>query len=285
MRKRFLLLALLSLGLLSPADTVTGKPPDPAVQRAEQVRTIQKQITDLEAIGRTWVLQDQLQSGKPRLRPAVQAVDNVEHFAPVIARFVRFSVQATSSGDEPWLSAVDLYGPDSSANLTAADGVRLTASSVWPGHLGDFKDGKYARGWCWVGKERGKGWLQVELPAPAAVARLVWSRDTQNRHHDRVATAYKIEVSINGSAWTTVATAEGRAAPGQHHVISRSTLVKALDPCQQEKRQELIAELRKLGASWPSDFKSGPQVGEGINGKFIVRGLNTSLGGRNYCPV
>jgi hypothetical protein len=285
MRKTLLLVGIMSLGQVSPASPVNAKPPDPSAQRAERILDIQKQITDLEAIGRARVLQEQQQSGKPRLRPAVQASDNVEHFAPVIARFVRFSVQATSSGDEPCLNTVDLYGPDSSANLTTADGVRLTASSVWPGHLGDFKDGKYARGWCWVGKERGKGWLQVELPAPVAIARLVWSRDTQNRHHDRVATAYKIEVSTGGSAWTTVATAEGRAAPGQHHVISRSTLVKALDSCQQEKRQDLIAELRKLGAYWPSDVKSGPQVGEGINGKFIVRGLNTSLGGRNYCPV
>ena len=39
------------------------------------------------------------------------------------------------------------------------------------------------------------------------------------------------------------------------------------------------------GVSAGEAVKSGPQVGEDISGRFAVHGLNTALGGRNYCPV
>jgi len=283
MIKRAMLLGLFSLGLFLLARTVNAQEPDKKREQAERVRALQQQIMDLESIGRAKVLQER--GVKPGLRPAVKTTSNVESFAPVTARFLRFNVLATVSGDEPCLDALGIFGPDSSANLTATAGVRLTASSIWPGHLGDFKGGKYGPGWCWVGKERGTGWVQVELPAPTKIARVVWSRDTKNRYHDRFATAYKVEVSEDGRAWHTVATGADRAAPGHDHRVSRSALLKALDPSQRKKRQELLAELRKLGAPGPNEVKSGPQVGEGINGAFAVHGLNGSLGGRNFCPV
>jgi hypothetical protein len=281
MIKRAILLGLCGLGLLGLARTGSAQQPDQTKDRAERVRALQRQIMDLEAIGRAKVMQ---QRGLTQ-RPAVTASDNVDSFTPVVARFVRFNVLATVSGDEPCLDVLDLYGPHTSANLTAAAGVRLTASSIWPGHLGDFKDGKYGKGWCWVGKERGTGWLQVELPVPATITRLVWGRDAQKRHQDRVATVYKIEVSEDGRAWHTVATGADRLQPGTQQVVLRSAAVKALDPGQQKERQGLLDELRKLGATWPIAVQSGPQVGEGINGGFSVRGLNASLSGRSYCPV
>src|SRR5207253_6120658 len=114
----------------------------------------------------------------------------------------------------------------------------------------------------------GTGWLQAEFPAPVEVARLVWSRDVTNRYHDRLATTYKVEVSDDGRAWNTVATDEGRAPPGGDYRVSRSAAVKALDPEQQKKRQELREELYQLGVPRPSEVRSGPQVGEGINGRF-----------------
>lgn len=277
------MMRVLLLGLWSVACTVHAQEPARNGARADRVRALQRQIRDLESIGRARVLRER--GVKQRLRPAPQAAYNVESFTPRTARFLRFNVLATVSGDEPCLDALEIYGPDSSTNLTATEGVRLTASSVFPGHLGDFKDGRYGPGWCWVGKVRGSGWVQVKLPAPAKVARVVWSRDAQNRYHDRFATVYKVEVSEDGRAWETVATGEDRAAPGHDHGISRSAQIRALDASQRQKRQELLAELRRLGAPAPNVVKSGPQVGEGISGGFGVRGLNGSLGGRNFCPV
>jgi hypothetical protein len=156
MTKRPLLLGLLGLGLLGPAGTANAQePPDREGERAERARAIVREVVDLEASGRVRVMRER--GLKAPRRPAVNAVSNVETFEPVTARFVRFNVLATISGDEPWLDALGIYGPDGPANLTAADGVRLTASSVYHGHVADFKGGQYVRGWRWVSKERGTG--------------------------------------------------------------------------------------------------------------------------------
>jgi hypothetical protein len=285
MRKRALRLGLFALALFILARTVNAQEPDRKQERAERIRALQQQLAELASIGRARVLEER--GIKPAPRPAVKTTGNVESFAPVTARFVRFDVLATVSGDEPCLDTLELFGPDSTVNLTATEGARLTASSVWPGHLGDFKDGKYGPGWCWVGKERGKGWVQVELPAPTKVARLVWGRDAKNRYHDRFATVYRVDVSEDGRIWQTVATGEDRAAHGPGPQFSRSTLARALDPGQRKKRQEVLAELRKLGVPGPGEGKSGPQPGEGVNGGFLALFLNGEHGhaGKYRCPV
>ena len=115
----------------------------------------------------------------------------------------------------------------------------------------------------------------------------MWGRDAQNRHHDRFATIYKIEVSEDGTSWQIVATSEDRVVPGDNQGVSRTALLKALDPGQRKKRHELMAELRKLGAPGPIEVKSGPQVGEGINGGFVSLFLNGEHGhaGQQRCPV
>jgi hypothetical protein len=285
MKKWALLLGLFGWGVLGQARMVSASGPPAKEERATRVRLIQREVTDLETIGRAKVLQ--ARGAKPLLRPAVTSAYNVEKFTPVMARFVRFNVQATVSGDEPCLDAFELYGPDGKANLTETKGVRLTASSIWPGHLGDFKDGKYAQGWCWVGKERGKGWLQAELPDAAKIDRVVWSRDALNRYHDRFATDYRVDVSADGRAWRTVATGNDRAAPGHEPRVSRSKLVKALDASQRKKHQELLDKLNKLGVPRLKEVKSGPQVGEGVNGGFRALFLNGDERhvGKQRCPV
>src|SRR5262245_31757894 len=259
MIKRAMLRGLFGLGLFSVACTVNAQGPAKNEARAERARAIQRQVMDLESIGRANVLREW--GVKSLLRPAVNAAYNVESFAPRAARFLRFNVLATVSGDEPCLDALEIYGPDSSANLTAAEGVRLTASSIWPGHLGDFKAGKYGKGWCWVAKDRGTGWVKVAFPAAKKISRIVWSRDGQNRYHDRVPSAYKVEISVDGRGWHKVAAGEDRAAPGNDPRFSRAIVRRALDSAQQNQRRDLVAELKKLGAPGPNEVTSGPQVG------------------------
>jgi hypothetical protein len=271
------------VGLLSVAGTVNANEPDKNAERADRIRALQRQIMDLEGSARTRVLQ--ALGVKPLPGPPINTMYNVENFTPVTARFVRFTVLATVNGAEPCLDALEMYSPESPANLTGSEGVRLTASSIWPGHLGDFKGGKYGKGWCWVAKERGTGWVQVEFPAPKKIARLVWSRDAPNRYHDRVPSVYKVEISADGRAWHKVATGEDHAASGHDPRFSRAILRRALDSAQQRKRQELTDELKKLGAPGPNDIQSGPQVGEGINGGFGALFLNGDHAGQQRCPV
>jgi hypothetical protein len=275
-----MLLGALGLCLFSGPGTVNAQQPDKNEERAARARSIFRQILDLESLGRARVLRER--GAKPFTRPAVKTAYNVESFAPVSARFVRFDVLATVNGAEPSLDVLEVYSPDSSVNR--AEGARTTASSTHP-QLGRFNGGKYGKGWGWVSKEPGKGWVQMELPATATIDRIVWSRDAANRYHNRVPSVYKIEVSEDGGAWHTVATGEDRQPAGRPDGVSHLALVKALYPRQQKKRHELLDELRTLGAAWPNEVKSGPQVGEGINGGFLVQCSNGLYTGKRCCPV
>jgi hypothetical protein len=56
---------------------------------------------------------------------------------------------------------------------------------------------------------------------------------------------------------------------------------------QRMHHQGLLALLRKLGSSHPLEIKSGPQVGEHVNGAFIATFLNgvRQHVGKQRCPV
>jgi hypothetical protein len=47
----------------------------------------------------------------------------------------------------------------------------------------------------------------------------------------------------------------------------------------------LAALLLVAGVSAAGDLKSGPQVGEGISGKFLTHCVNGTHAGKNVCPV
>ncbi|MDX1931983.1 MAG: DUF1553 domain-containing protein [Capsulimonadales bacterium] len=151
-------------------------------------------------------------------RPAVNARRNVDEFDPVPARFVRFVVLATNDGAEPNLDELRIYGDDADRNLALASvGAKATASSLLPGYpihqIPHLNDGVAGNDRSWISNERGAGWARIELPATMVVRRVVWSRDGGDnpRFDDRLATAYRIEVSEDGVRWTTVSTEKGRA--------------------------------------------------------------------------
>lgn len=134
-----------------------------------------------------------------------------EEFAPVSARFVRFTVLSTADGSEPCLDELEIYGEDEKTNLALAEhGAKATASSLLPGYpihqVAHLNDGKLGNARSWISNERGRGWAQIELPRTARVRRVVWSRDgtPEPRYTDRQPDAWTIEVSEDGSTWKTV---------------------------------------------------------------------------------
>ncbi len=148
-------------------------------------------------------------------RPAVDPRQNVERFPAVAARTVRFVVLATTDGTEPCIDELELYGPASKSNLAlAASGVKASASSVYPNNplhrLEHINDGRHGNARSWISAERGKGWVRLDLPREATLDRVVWGRDREGRYRDRLAREYRIEVSRDGKAWTTVASSAGR---------------------------------------------------------------------------
>ena len=154
------------------------------------------------------------------LRPAVQPGRNVEHFAPILARFVRFTIQATNDGTEPCLDELEFYSPDANPkNLALAlSGSTARASSLYPGSpfhaVEHLNDGQVGNPRSWISREPGAGWAEIELPAPAVIDRIVWARDRQGVYRDRLPTRYTIEVATEPGAWHAVADSTDRAQVG-----------------------------------------------------------------------
>jgi len=154
--------------------------------------------------------------GKPGRRLPVNAHGNVERFAPVQARFVRFVAEATNSA-EPCIDELEVFtsGPAPRNVALARAGGRATSSgdfSAAPAlhRLEHINDGRYGNSRSWISNEVGRGWVQVELKEPTLIDRIVWARDREGIYADRLATRYRIEVALTAGTWSVVASSEDR---------------------------------------------------------------------------
>src|SRR5262249_9787132 len=100
---------------------------------------------------------------------------NVERFAPVEARWVRFAITATNDGIEPCIDELEVYTSGALPRnvALASGGAKASASSVFPNSalhkLEHLNDGWHGNGRSWISNERGQGWVQIELPEPATI--------------------------------------------------------------------------------------------------------------------
>jgi len=143
---------------------------------------------------------------KPALAPDRA---NTVTFPPVRAQFVRFLVHA-SAGGQPCIDELEVYGPDGTRNLALAEGgAKATASSCLPGYaihqVAHLNDGLYGNDHSWIAAGTPGEWAQIELPRPAAVAQVVFSRDREGRYRDRMPESFEILASLDGVQWKTVA--------------------------------------------------------------------------------
>ncbi|WP_367870448.1 PSD1 and planctomycete cytochrome C domain-containing protein [Luteolibacter sp. Populi] len=148
------------------------------------------------------------------LRLAVNARLNEEHFAPVEALSLRFTVTASTDA-EPCLDELEIYGVD--GHNLAIGGVP-TASGVLPGYaihqLEHINDGRTGNGRSWISDTPGEGWVRIGFPSRVTIQRVVWSRARDGEFCDRIATGYRIEAETEPGVWTTVASSEDRQAFG-----------------------------------------------------------------------
>lgn len=212
-----------------------------------QITRLGNQEGEIESAARARV--QQKRSSIPITRPAVNARRNVDDFAPVAARFVRFTIVATNDGAEPDLDELQVYGEDEDKNLAlASSGAKATASSLLPGYpihqIPHLNDGKQGNNWSWISNERGTGWAQIELPETATVRRVVWSRDggENPRFDDRLTTNYRIEVSTDGTNWTVASTEKGRASVAN---IPYADILAELTPEEKTQLERIKSELER----------------------------------------
>ncbi len=162
----------------------------------------------------------------PAGRDSVDAVRNVDRFAPVVAKRVRFVVTATS-GAEPCIDELEIFaadGPDAADGATgrnvalASLGAVARVSSVFadnPRHtLEHVNDGRFGNDYSWIPSEP-LGWVEIELPEPTAIDTVVWARDRTGEFHDRLATGYRIEVQTEGADWSVVSSSADRRAQAE----------------------------------------------------------------------
>ena len=146
------------------------------------------------------------------LRPAVNSVRNEDRFAETEARFLRFTILA-SSGGEPCIDELEAGSGNLNVALASA-GTKATASGSLAGYeihkLEHLNDGRPGNARSWISSEAGKGWVQLEFPKAVRIDRVVWGRDREGNFKDRLTTQYRIELATEPGVWKTVASSEDR---------------------------------------------------------------------------
>ncbi len=185
-----------------------------------------------------------------KARPAVNARRNEDTFAPVMAKFVRFTIAETRDGTEPCLDELQIFAQGTDGNIAlASSGAKATASGLLPGYvvhqIPHLNDGKLGNDFSWISSKAGTGWAQIELPKVVAVNRVLWSRDGGElaRFDDRLPMVYRIEISQDGKVWQTVSTDSDRALKGDY--IHPNQLQAALTDAEKVQRKALVTERQK----------------------------------------
>ena len=174
--------------------------------RTIAVRTQRQFVRTLPDTGTLRALGPAQATGQPKpRRSAAWHGENVEEFAAVKARFVRFTIFETS-GQQPCLDELEVFATD--GRNVAREGT-ATASGTLPGYathaVAHVNDGLYGNDHSWI-CDMPRGWIQIELPAEAEIVRIVWSRDRtpSAKYVDRVSTKYLVSLSLDGTLWQHV---------------------------------------------------------------------------------
>ena len=150
-------------------------------------------------------------------KPVRSDQPNAVVFAAREAKFIRFVIHETSSA-EPCLDELEVFGPEGNENLAlAARGAKAAASSNLPGYakhqIEHLNDGQYGNDRSWIAQGSSGEWAQIELPEPAPVAKVVFSRDRLRQYADRVPIRFEVRLSSDGRTWQTVKEVATTAAP------------------------------------------------------------------------
>jgi hypothetical protein len=177
------------------------------------------------------------------VRGRVNAGENVDAFDPERAKFVRFTVLATTAA-EPCIDELEVFSVD---GRNVAVGATLSSSGDYDKSsfhkLAHINDGKYGNKKSWISNQIGGGWVQLEWPEAEEVSRVVWSRDRSPKpeYSDRLATRYEIAVSLDGKAWKMVATQADRLPHDYVHADAIGPITTAAELSPNE-----VAELETL---------------------------------------
>ncbi len=235
--------------------------PDPGREaRLAQVEPLKQELASLR--GKMLRLARDKQSDG--LLRRVSTMENVDRFAPIEAKFVRFMVKKTDEL-EPCIDELEVYTPgDNPKNVAlASNGGIASASTVFadnPLHrIEHLIDGRFGNARSWIPTERQGAWAQIELATPTTIDMVAWARDREGAFTDRIITEYEIAVSMDGKAWQTVSDSSRR------HPFDRGTPLPPLHDAAQLTPEEADAlkQLQNTEGRLKMDigrFSDGPRV-------------------------
>jgi mono/diheme cytochrome c family protein len=196
----------------------------------------------------------------------VESGIHLDSFHPVTARRIRLTVLATdAAGDGPAFDEVEVWGrpvaapedavsdgrdarSDGLKNLASASlGGKATSSGAAAAVGGNdalLNDGKYGSGSIWVADRRPPAWVQIDLPRPARIERVAWSRDrnlARKRspdHGARLTSRWTIEIDDGADGWRMLVDA------------SRTNGIDAEALARRETCENAIADLRRERATF-----------------------------------
>lgn len=152
----------------------------------------------------------EFQEALARISATVGKSSEALDFPAQEVRFVRVVIHETNDTAQPGVDELEIFGPDGKENLALAErGAVASASSVMDGYafhkVKHLNDGRYGNDHSWIAASRGQAWVQIELPQPAAVTRVMITRDRTGKYRDRIPEAFEVLVSQDGQQWQSVA--------------------------------------------------------------------------------
>ncbi|MBX7168180.1 MAG: DUF1553 domain-containing protein, partial [Pirellulales bacterium] len=180
-------------------------------QLRAQIATIDRQLAEFEPLA-----DPQAPADRPPRRAAVDARHNVERFAPIVARRLRFTIVAANQS-EPCLDELEVFTAEAQPRnvALASAGAKATSSSDFQGvaihRLAHVNDGQYGNDHSWICGGP-SGYIEIEWSEPVPIERVEWARDREGRFADRLPVDYRIEASDDGQTWTLVAASNDRSS-------------------------------------------------------------------------
>lgn len=179
-----------------------------AAMREKEIAPMRQRLAELDA---------RLAGFVPLARPGgrmrtTNASQNVETFAPVEARWVRFTIHDANLHPklgviEPCIDEFEIISADG-RNLAREAKVTASGSRTSAAHrLEHLNDGQYGNARSWMSDEKGRGWIEFELSKAARIQKVIWSRDRIGKFTDRLATAFTLEAGLSRNAMQTLAEA------------------------------------------------------------------------------
>ena len=184
-------------------------------------------------------------------RPPVNAKLNIERFAPISARRVRFTIRK-SNMYEPCLDEIEVFDSNGKNIALASAGTTWTTSGSnveANRHQPEFiNDGKFGNSRSWMCSAP-TGWIALEFPAESSIERIVWGRDRQGKFSDRLAIDYLIEAAPTSGDWQVIASSDDRRKEGPRAPDDLSGLSNedaAAGRALLEEKKQLAARIASL---------------------------------------